>query len=67
MLPQLPQPYLAAFRDRRLSNEPPEDQLTGRVQPAIRQRIDHVAPDPSLDRIKTGREGAGDRNRGQWG
>jgi hypothetical protein len=51
--PQLPQPCLAAFRDRRLSNEPPEDQLPGRVQPVIRQRIDHVAPDPSLDRIKT--------------
>jgi hypothetical protein len=65
--PELPQLYLATFRNGGLSGQTAEDQLAGGVDPVRWQGADYLAPYPLFEGIKVCRRlrptGTGDQHR----
>src|SRR5262249_22279629 len=64
---QIANPNLKALRNRGLGSKPPQDQLTGRIDPMRRQSGDHLTPHPLLERIEIRRRLRTPCARNQYG
>ena len=52
---QLAQPRLSPLRDRGLRDQPAQEELTGKIEPMGRERVDDVPPDLLFESIQAGR------------